>query len=475
MNRNRMNNNGVLSHIVIIGGGFSGTCLAAELLRGGNPSISVTLLEPAIPGRGVAYGTQCAGHLLNVPAQKMSARADDASHFLRWAQRHYDQKAQAGDFLPRRVYGRYVEFLLQEASEDPAARFEWRRDEATALATSEGKTEILLRSGGRILADKVVLALGNFPPANLRIPGITGASARYVSNPWLANALGDVKHDESVMLVGCGLTSVDVAISLRERGFQGEIHMLSRHGLLPQQHKTAQPWPTFCDGSSPRSARGLLRLIRTQVQHAEQQNGDWRAVIDSLRPVTQKIWQALPLEEQRRFLRHLRVYWDVHRHRVAPQIGAQMATEMNGGKLEVHAGRLIAYRENESSAEVTYRERGSGQARTLRVQRVINCTGPDSDLRRVNNPLLNDLIRRSLVRTDPLFLGLDTTDDGALIAADGAPSECLFTIGPLRKGNLWETTAVPEIRVLAAKLALRLTRRLEPPIIEKEHTAAAIL
>jgi uncharacterized NAD(P)/FAD-binding protein YdhS len=452
-------------HIAIIGGGFSGTCLAAELLRSGDPAVCVTLIErSAFPGRGVAFGTQCAGHLLNVPTQKMSALAGDSSHFLRWAQRNYNSAVQPGDFLPRRVYGRYIASVLQEAFDANDHRFAWKRDEAVSVNLVEDKAEISLRNGSRISADKIVLALGNFPPAALRVPGITQSSPRFVSNPWLESAFDNVARDTSILLVGSGLTSVDAVISLRERGFRGKIHMLSRHGLLPQSHRAAQPWPAFAGGDSPCTARRLLQLIREQVSLAEECGGDWRAVLDSLRPMTQTIWRSLPLKEQRRFLRHLRAYWDVHRHRVAPQIGKKLKTEIRVGKLQIHAGRLVEHCEGARHVDVIYRERRSGGLRTLKVDRVINCTGPDADIRRVDSPLLRDLIRRNLARTDPLFLGLDTAPDGALVGSEGTYSEFLFAIGPLRKGNLWESTAVPEIRLQAAQLASQLIQAHKQPL-----------
>jgi uncharacterized NAD(P)/FAD-binding protein YdhS len=463
--------------VAIIGGGFSGTSLAAELLRTGDPSVSVTLIEGgAALGRGVAYGTRYAGHLLNVPAQNMSALASDASHFLRWAQRYDGGTAQPGDFLPRCVYGRYVESVLKDAIDGSEGRFEWKRDEAVGVAPLGKKVEVSLRSGSQITANKVVLALGNFPPADLKVAGLTESSSRYVSNPWLGNALENVRHDENILLVGSGLTSVDVVISLREQGFSGKIHMLSRHGLLPQSHKATRPWQAFIENDSPRTVRGLLQLIREQARRAEACGDDWRAVIDSLRPGTQKIWQSLPVEEKRRFLRHLRTHWDVHRHRVAPQIGAQLAAEITDGKLETHAGRLVEYRESACGVDANFRERHTGQLRTLCLNRVINCTGPDSDFRRVHNTLLRDLIRRNLARTDSLFLGLDTEEDGALLNANGAASDGIYAIGPLRKGNLWESTAVPEIRAQAAELAARLiatTPRVRVVDVRQEHLSVA--
>jgi uncharacterized NAD(P)/FAD-binding protein YdhS len=443
--------------IAIIGGGFAGATLAAQLLRKSGGNVSVILIERgARPGRGVAYGTPCPEHLLNVPAKNMSAYPDDPEHFLRWSQLNYDHGAKPADFLPRQVYGQYVAFALQQEIERYPSRFTHVQGEAVAVTPSGNTAEIRLLNGRTLSADKVVLALGNFPPGDPRLPGRTPHSQRYVADPWAAGALGDVTQDESVLLVGSGLTSVDVAIALRTRGFRGTIHTLSRRGLLPQKHRAAAAWPPFWDQRSPRTARGLLRVIRSQVRAAEELGGDWRAVIDSLRPFAQKIWGSLPREEQRRFLRHVRPYWEVHRHRVAPEIGALLAAEKLEGRMEVHSGRITAYNEDLDGIDVDYRDRKTGGLARLRVRRAINCTGPEVDCRKIENRLLTSLITHKMVRPDPLFLGLDCSEYGALIDADGELSDFLYAVGPARKGSLWESTAVPEIRAQVAEMATLL-------------------
>jgi len=461
---NRTNGNRKMSHftVAIIGGGFTGATLAAQLLRNSGGSASVFLIERgARLGRGVAYSTECTEHLLNVRARNMSAYPDDPEHFLEWARLNHAPGASPDDYLPRPVYGQYVTSLLQQEIERHPGQVEHVHDEAVSIARVGHAAEIRLRSGRTLLADKVVIALGNFPPGDPRLQGRTPHSVRYVSNPWKASALGDVSHDESVLLLGSGLTSVDVAIALRQRGFRGTIHILSRRGLLPQTHKATAPCTPFCHEQSPRTVRGLLRLIRTQVEAAEKAGSDWRAVIDSLRPFTQEIWRSLSFTERRRFLRHVRPYWDVHRHRIAPAIGDRLASEIQDGQIEVHAGRIKAYAEDTDGVDVSYRDRESGQLERLHVDRVINCTGPESDCRKVDDPLLVDLMRQKLARPDPLLLGLDVSPGGALIDSHGAASNLLYAIGPVRKGSLWETIAVPELRVQASELSKLLLRTRE--------------
>jgi uncharacterized NAD(P)/FAD-binding protein YdhS len=450
--------------IAIIGGGFSGTVLAAQLLRNSGGKISIALVEKgARLGCGVAYGTERAEHLLNVCARNMSAYADDPAHFVSWAQANYEPRGTPDDYLPRQLYGRYLGSLLQQEIESHPGQLDHLKDEAVSVTRVGDTAEVRLLSGKILRARKVVLALGNFPPGDLRLSGMPAGSPRYVADPWAAQALTNVAQDKKALLIGSGLTSVDVAMALWKQGFRGTIHTLSRRGLLPQSHKGATPWPPFWNEKSPGTARGLLRLIRTQVKEADAQGSGWRAVIDSLRSSTQEIWRSLPRHEQRRFVRHARPYWEVHRHRVAPAIGSFLAEQMSKGEMANHAGRVTRYTEDRDGVDVTYRDRKTGDLVSLRVDRVINCTGPEVDCRKINNPLLTDLLRQSLVRPDPLFLGLDTSDYGAAIDAHGGPSDFLYAVGPSRKGSLWESTAVPEIREQVAELATLLltTRRLD--------------
>jgi uncharacterized NAD(P)/FAD-binding protein YdhS len=423
--------------VAIVGGGFTGTTLAAQLLRASGGSVSVGLIErDARLGRGVAYSTECKEHLLNVRARNMSAFPDDPEHFLGWARLNHAPGASPDDYLPRSLYGQYVASVLQQEIERHRGQVEHVQDEAVSIARIGENLEIRLRGGRVLFADKVVIALGNFPPGDPRLQGRMPHSLRYVSNPWKASALGDVSHDESVLLVGSGLASVDVAITLRGRGFRGTIHILSRRGLLPQTHKPTALWPPFWDDQSPRTVRGLLRLIRMQVEAADRAGSDWRAVIDSLRPLTQEIWRSLSLKERRRFLRHVRPYWDVHRHRVATAIGVRLGLQIQDRQIGIHAGRIAAYAGDIGGVNVTYRDRQTGTFQRLRAERIINCTGPESDCRKVDDPLLADLIRQKLARPDPLVLGLEVSPDGALIDAYGEVSDLLICRWPSSQRDL---------------------------------------
>jgi uncharacterized NAD(P)/FAD-binding protein YdhS len=250
---------------------------------------------------------------------------------------------------------------------------------------------------------------------------------------------------------------VDVAVAARTRGFKGTIHILSRHGLLPKGHRLSAARASLWGLERfPPTAQRLVRWVRGQAKTARMRGFDWRLIIDSLRPFTQQIWQSLPRKEQRRFLRHVRPYWEVHRHRLAPEIDTLVTSEISSSQIQVHSGRITAFHDNIDRVEITYRDRKSGKLESLRVDCVFNCTGPEVDCRKVNDPLLNDLLSQKLACPDPLFLGLQVSEVGALIDGRGTTSNLIYAIGPARKGALWETTAVPEIREQISELARHL-------------------
>jgi len=440
---------------------------AVQLLHrfgAGSRSAEVVLCERSAGfTAGVAYGTRSEAHSLNVPAGRMSAYPDDRDHFLRWLRRK-DPKAGGGSFIPRKLYATYLGDLLAEAEQSAGERATLQRviGSVRDLDVGADAVTVCLEDGRRLAVDRAVLAIGNFPPGN---PSTERPcfyqSPCYARDPWADSAL-DVDPDADVLLLGTGLTMLDIALALHERGHRGAIHAISRRGLLPQPHRvsikppTAHPRPAELD-RWPRSVRGMLHALRGEARRAAGRGVDWREVLTALRADTPALWQGLSEPERRRFLRHLRPFWETHRHRAAPETAASIAEMIERGALHVSAGRVQRCLDRDDGVDVHWQPRGAAPAE-LRVGRVINCTGPDTDLRRVAEPLIQSLRSRGQLRPDALGLGLDSTPDGALVDASGVASERLFLVGPLRKGLLWENTAVPELRVEAAQLAERLAR-----------------
>ncbi|MEJ0046419.1 MAG: hypothetical protein WDN04_10070 [Rhodospirillales bacterium] len=263
-----------------------------------------------------------------------------------------------------------------------------------------------------------------------------------------------------MLIVGTALTMVDLAISMRRRGFTGQIVSMSRGGKLPTRHAPVQPWPTPHFTLAEEHSLSLLTArLRDEVFAAAEQGVDWRAVIDSVRPVTAQLWKRLPLSERKRFLRHVRRYWDVLRHRMAPPHADLIEQMQQDGSLQVVAGRIARFDTDADAVRVHYTPRGGDQEQVLAVQRVIMANGLEH-IDRTRDPLMQRLLERGLIRLDEQGLGLDVTDGLNVIGDDGRTAERIWALGPIVRGVFWECVAVPDIRVQASHVAVSVVARL---------------
>lgn len=454
--------------IAIVGAGFTGTLLAVQLLRQGQGRVGVDLIERSGRfGPGLAYTTGNPNHLLNVRAVNMSAFAEQPTHFLDWLRHTPLSPVESRDeaapiFVERRVFGRYVGHCLAEAqAAAPPEALAILSDRVLAIEARGPAVTLHLAQGGTRRAEAAVLALGQLPPTPPACdPAQLMALAAYRADPWETGALSGLHPRAPVLLLGSGLTMVDLVIALLDRGHRGPITALSRRGLLPQRHAAATPRASFLPARPPGSLSALTRLVRAEVARARTAGEDWRGVIDALRPDTTALWQALPLVERARFLRHLRPWWEVARHRMAPAVADRIAGAAGSGQLSVVAGRLQTGCPEGDGARLTYRRRSDGSLGTLVAERIVNCSGPSTDLARSIDPLLRQLRASGQIRADALGLGIDVTADCAAIADDGSTAQRLYAAGPLCKGAFWEITAVPDLRRQCAALAQHLLRRL---------------
>jgi uncharacterized NAD(P)/FAD-binding protein YdhS len=445
--------------VAIAGGGFSGTLVAVHLLRGAR-RVHIDLIDPRPTGRGLAYSTIWDDHLLNVPAVRMSAFGSEPLHFLDWLHANGKPAAPTDYFAPRKLFGTYVQDVLQTAirAAAPRSRFRQHFTEAAGLAHDGLQARIALANGDRIAADRVVIATGNPAPRPLG-----NAPAAYFGSPWLPGALAHLNPDAAVLFIGAGLTAVDAFLALESQGHRGQIHFVSRRGKVPHTHTFYRPLHENFSAPPGAGARELLRAIRQRVRQAETHGVDWRAVIDSLRHVTNDIWCSLDIAEQRRILRHLKTWWDIHRHRMAPEIGARVAAARFRQQLVVHAGRVQSLLEQRSAVQANIVQR-DGKFLMLNVARVVNCTGSDEDYRRVPNPLIQSLLTTGRIAPNYIGKGIRTDQHGAIVDADGVTADWLLTLGPPRLGGLFETTAVPELRKQAEALASYLSAVIYEPV-----------
>ena len=449
--------------VAIVGGGFSGAVfgLKLHLVR---PEWRVVIIEPKKTlGRGIAYGACGPQHLLNVPVSRMEVGLQPS--FAAWLQGHRDRIAEpltesGGDMLgaytPRDLFGAYIEERVREALNTRAIRglTTLRGEVVRMLGQGPG---VLLNDGREVRADIVVLAMGNLAP---RPPGGVDPwlydTGYFVPDPWARDAFNDVHPDETLLLIGTGLTMVDVTARLVADGHRGRILAVSRRGLLPQRHAAGGTWPEFLAQHGGASPLTLLRVIRQEVARAASMGIPWQRVFDAARPAVPGIWQNWTASRRRQFLRHLRVRWDIHRHRMAPRIDDALKRLMTEGTLDVAAARVTGYAQADGMVEVTLRLK-NGKSRVYYAGRVINCTGPGAGFDKAAIPLIADLRERRLAVSDALGVGF-VTQDCAVIDAAGLASKWLFALGPLTRPTWWEITAVPEINLQIDRLVAQLSQ-----------------
>ena len=428
--------------LAVIGGGASGTLAALHLVRPPHGFPVILLDRAAAFGRGVAYGTEEPAHLLNVPAAKMSAFPDAERHFLEWLVAREPQST-GESFARRSLYGDYLAGLLH-----PSGTVR-REGEVRALEPQGRGVRLILAEGAPVEARGAVLALGNLAP---ELPAGWARLPERLAwrSPWISAPSWPAPQSE-VLLVGAGLTAVDVVLSLAARGHRGRIHVLSRRGLLPWTYSSTA-LPPVAVGELPRLLRPLLAHFRRLASR-----DDPRAVMEALRTVTVALWGGFSDAERASFLRHLRPWFEALRHRLAPEVGAQVAELKARGQLTAHAGRVMEMAATGEGLRVRFRPRGSRVLETLTVGLAVPCMGPAQHLGRTSDPLLRSLLERQQARPGPQGLGLATAPDGSVL---GPLADRLWTLGGLRRGDLWETTAIPEIRVQAKELAGTVAARL---------------
>ncbi|WP_170865227.1 FAD/NAD(P)-binding protein [Hymenobacter psychrotolerans] len=449
--------------ITIVGGGFSGSMVALQLARlPGLLAGTVHIVEPRpVPGPGLAYTARRPEYLLNVRASSLSAFPDEPTHFADWLRRN--ELGGEHDFCSRQTYGRYLQELVAELLAGPAANglsFQWHEQAAVAAAVGPTGQDAIIRvaDGTELRSDAVVLALGNFPPASPAPPGSYSSHPNFHGNPWAPGALRNIGLDDEVLLIGTGLTAVDVLLGLRADGHRAPVTVVSRHQRWPVAHGPLQAaYPDFY--AELRHLHTVLEVLDVVRRHARQQiaaGHDWRPVIDSLRPHLGRIWAAWPTSEQQRFLRHLASIWAVVRHRSPPQNDAIVRDMLATGQVRMHSGRVSDIQVEGEALVVHTRHRRSQQV--LRTRHVISCTGPLLDYRRIQDSLVKSLREAGHLQPDSLGLGIQTNERGALLDAGQQASSVLFTLGPSRRPAYFESTAVPELRQQAAALAQTLSR-----------------
>lgn len=447
--------------VAIIGGGFTGACVALHLAERWSGALALHVIEPrAGLGRGVAYDSDEPAHRINVPSTRMSIYPGDDGHFDRWLRANdavADDPAAVlpdGRIFPRRaVFGRYAGAALAEAlRRRPAIAFRHHATRAVAVAATAAGYRLRLADGGSVEADLVVLATSHPPPAPPAELAHLAGVAGYVPDPWVPGALDAIGPEDRVVIAGTGLTMADIVAALALKGHRGPITALSRRGLLSRGHPPApvEPWGRF-DQPPPKTALELLRRVRSELRAAAAAGQPWQAVLDAARRDAQSLWAALPQRQRARLLRHLRPFWDVHRYRVAPQVEAAVVAAAGEGRFTRRLGRLHGAEPAPGGIQVRF-----GRGETIETDALVLATGPAHGGVVAGNPALSSLAAAGLVKPDSLGLGLAADRSGRAIALDGRPLDTLLVAGPLARATFGELMGLPQVSAQAEQVAVRI-------------------
>ncbi|MBV9963039.1 MAG: FAD/NAD(P)-binding protein [Parafilimonas sp.] len=462
--------------IAVIGGGFCGMMTAVYLLQSPQP-LDITIINDGYPfGRGVAYSAHTDKYLLNVRAINMSAFDDERFHFLDWLQQQpayqkIPRNILVNVYAPRKLYGNYLQHIWQQALQNKNAATNINIIEKQAIDIKEqiDGVNIYFNDNKKMYANLVVLATGNTAPRHVFNQNKEFLnSEKYFANPWAKECVSNVRHLKNILIVGNGLTMIDTVQGLLENGFKGKLYTISPNGfkLIPHKYnllvyeKIAEELP------EEYNLREIFILVRNHIRSLTNVGIGAHLVIDALRPYTQQIWQGLSFDEKKYFVKRLSHAWTILRHRIPVHIYEMIQQQRMNGSMETIAGKITAITETADNITVKYSNHKSQKEEEIIVQRVINCTGPECDVRRSANELLRNLAASGLIIPDALHLGIEAdAETGAVINRDGEKSERIFTTGGNLKGILWENTAVPDIRVHVKKLASHLSAKLQQQAI----------
>jgi uncharacterized NAD(P)/FAD-binding protein YdhS len=466
--------------IGIIGAGFTGTMTAVQLIEKATAPCEITLInERETLNRGIAYNPYSDKHLLNVITAKMSAFPDQPDHFLDWIMEREDFKNKdkvfiANSFLPRQLFGDYLVTIwekYQAIAKSKNIKLTVIESFVVDLEMHPNSVELWLDNNDKLMVDYGIIASGNQVPKNPRIENPDFyQSKNYFQNPWKINSVLNINPHLPVLIVGNGLTMVDTVIALLEQGFKNEIYSISPNGfnILPHRHNGLKYTKLTEELQDDMSLYDLVKLVHKHIKAVREYGATAEPVIDSLRPFTQNMWKRFTEEEKNIFMSRFRHLWGVARHRIPIHSHDKLQQLRIDGRLKINSGRLLNFTEVEDGIMVDYFDKKDHTNKQVKVSRIINCTGPDTDLKNIENSFLKNCLLKGLLKQDNLKLGIvaDTTTF-QVIDANNQPHSNLFTLGGNLKGELWESTAVNELRVQAESLAERLKSQNQATVVQQ--------
>lgn len=448
-----------MKHISIIGGGFGGTNTAIQLIKNTN-NVKITIINDLGEiSKGIAYNPYSDKQLLNVITSKMSAFYDEPNHFLDWVMNHKNYKTEDREiigqsFLSRKLYGEYLLDVWNntlELTQEKNISVNIINSVATNMFVKDSSIEIITKNNNKVVCDYCVIATGNYEPKDPYIKNMDFyKSNKYYKNPWSIDSVKNLKNDLPVLIIGNGLTMVDTVIGLEEQGFKNKIYSISPNGfnILSHKHIGLKYTKLIEELTDDMSLFDLVKLINKHIKNVKKYGISAEPIIDSLRPYTQKIWNKMSKDEKTIFMSKLRHLWGVARHRIPQHIYEKIQKFRLDNKLNIISGRLLNIDDFESYVGVEFFDKKNNKTTKLKFSRIINCTGPNTDISQQNdNDFLKNCLISGIIKQDDLKLGIcANTKTYQVINSENKTFDNIFTIGSLLKGELWESTAVNEIR-----------------------------
>jgi len=460
--------------IAIIGAGFSGTMTAVQLIKKLKTQCQIVLFDNQENfNKGIAYNPYSSRHILNVIASKMSAFPDEPNHFVEWLMhqenfKNEDKQLIANSFLPRKLYGEYLSSIWLETL-DLATKKKINinpiHNQIEDLNIIENQIILELNNQKQFVTDICVIATGNFLPKNPTILNMAFyESSKYFQNPWSDKTVQNLNADLPTLIIGNGLTMVDTVLSITEKGYKGKIYSISPNGfnILPHRHNGMIYSEIIPEISNQKKLNEIFKTIKKHVQNVRKYGVSAEPIIDSLRPFTQSIWKSFSPDEKAQFMTRFRHLWGVARHRIPTKSHDILQQLRIEGNLKIISGTLINLCDNGEYITVDYFNKKNKSLESIGVSRIINCTGPDSNIANLRFSFLKKCLDKNYLQQDDLKLGIRTnTTTFQIIQKNGIPHTNLFTLGSNLRGELWESTAVNEIRIQADQLSNQLINLLE--------------
>lgn len=456
------------ARIAIIGGGFTGAALALKIVSKAQWPVEILIFEPRQKlGAGLAYDTANPVHRINVPSAKMSVSSDDPLDFQSWLDTHginHDDPAGTGPdghyYARRQSFGDYVDDKIKPHIANGRVRH--IRQRVATVEKAQTGFHIATENGDVFHVDVAVIATSHPPPrAPEPLASFLFGNPAFIDDGSAPSALDGIKVQDTVLVVGNGLTAADIIATLLAKGHQGAISAISRRGLRSRGHSPSplEPFGDFV--TIPiHTARELLVRIRQAIRDAANYNIGWQAVIDGVRAQGQQIWRNLPLEEKRRVIRHLRPYWDVHRFRIAPQILQAIDGAIAIGQVQSFAASITSVSYFKGKICIGFQRGHKGQPGTAAFDKIVIATGPSHRDIIDRQPYIAKLARDGLAALHPTHLGLDVDESARLVGQDGVPTEGLYVAGPLARGRWGELMGLPQVTEHASFVADQIRLRL---------------